>query len=84
MNKGTAIAVSFVSIAISIILLLYSILTIDIADITGADVITGIVPQISSFLFVGFFIYTVIQGVYPIKQQFAGLLNFDKDSSITK
>ena len=84
MNKGTAIVVSIVSIVISVLLLLYSILTIDVTDITGADIVTGFVPQISSFLFVGFFLYTVIQGVYPIKQQFAGLLNFDKDSGITK
>jgi len=84
MNKGTAITVSIISIAISVLLLLYSILTLDITDITGADIITGIVPQIGSFLFVGFFLYTVIQGVYPIKQQFEGLLNFDKDTSITK
>ena len=84
MNKGTAIAVSIVSIVISVLLLLYSILTLDVTDIQGTDIITGIVPQISSFIFVGFFLYTVIQGVYPIKQQFAGLLNFDKDSGITK
>ena len=84
MNKGTAIAVSLVSITISVLLLLYSLLTLDITEITGADIITGVIPQISSFIFVGFFLYTVIQGVYPIKQQFEGLLNFDKDTSITK
>ena len=84
MNKGTAIAVSLVSITISVLLLLYSLLTLDVTEITGADIITGIIPQISSFVFVGFFLYTVIQGVYPIKQQFEGLLNFDKDTSITK
>ena len=84
MNKGTAIAVSIISIAISVLLLLYSLLTLDVTEITGADIITGIVPQISSFLFVGFFLYTLIQGVYPIKRQFEGLLNFDKGTSITK
>ena len=84
MNKGTAIAVSLVSITISVLLLLYSLLTLDITEITGADIITGVIPQISSFIFVGFFLYTVIQGVYPTKQQFEGLLNFDKDTSITK
>lgn len=84
MNKGTAIAVSIVSIIISILLLLYSLLTLDVTDITGADIIAGIVPQISSFIFVGFFLYTVLSSISPLKQQFEGLLNFDKDSGFTK
>ncbi len=77
LNKGMASAISACSIIITVLLLIYSIWSFDITDITGFDIITGIVPSMGSLLFVIFFIYTLIKGVYPLKQQFQGLLNFN-------
>jgi len=76
-NKGTAIAISIGSIILTILLLIYSIWQFDPTSFTGMDILTGIVPSIGSLLFVVLFIYTLIKGVYPLKQQFQGLLNFD-------
>jgi len=76
-NKGTAVAISIGSIILTILLLIYSIWQFDPTSFTGVDILTGIVPSASSLLFVVFFLYTLIKGVYPLKQQFQGLLNFD-------
>ncbi|MFX1236205.1 MAG: hypothetical protein ACFFAS_02640 [Promethearchaeota archaeon] len=84
MNKGAAIAVSVTSICVSILLLLYSIFTFDPTSFTGVDVLTNFVPQISAVIFVVIFLYTLVKGVYPLKQQFAGLLNFDSGSGFEK
>ncbi|MFX1382426.1 MAG: hypothetical protein ACFFBP_08250, partial [Promethearchaeota archaeon] len=76
-NKGTAIAISLGSIIVTIALLIYSLWQFDYTDITGVDIITQFAPSMGSLLFVVLFIYTLIKGIYPLKQQFQGLLNFD-------
>ncbi len=83
-NKGTALLISVASIFVSILLLAYSIFTLDPTSMTGVDILTGFVPQIGSVLFVVIYLYTLIKGIYPIKQQFSGLLNFDKGSGFEK
>ncbi|MBN1800164.1 MAG: hypothetical protein JW891_01580 [Candidatus Lokiarchaeota archaeon] len=84
LNKGTAIVISIASIVVSVLLLTYSIFTLDPTSMTGVDYLTGLVPQIGSILFVVIYMYTLVKGIYPIKQQFSGLLNFDKGSGFEK
>jgi len=82
-SKNVAILVSFISILITTISVIYSIFSFDVSS-AAVDVITGFVPGMASFIFVATYLISLAKGIYPLKQKWSSLLNFDKASPIMK
>lgn len=82
-NKGTAIAISVASFSWAIFSVILSILTFDPSSLF-TDMLTGFIPSLASIVFVALFTYELISGVFPLKQQWSDIMNFDQSSAITK
>ena len=79
MSKTTAIMISLISILITGISAAYSVLSIDISTSSSTDFLSSLGPGIGSLIFFVIFIITLLKkGVFPIKEQIAGLLNLEK------
>ncbi len=83
-SKKTAIIVSFISIAIAVASLIFTLISFNPSD-TTVNVITNFAPGLGSLIFIGIFLYTLLkEGVFPLKQKISYFLNFDKSGMIVK
>jgi len=81
-SKTAAIMISLISILFATISTIYSIITFETSSLT--DMVSGFVPSLASFIFFAVFIISLIKGIYPLKQKWSSLLNFDKTSPLIK
>ena len=83
-SKRTAMIISFVSILIAVVSLIYTIFSWD-ASSTAVDIVSNFAPGMGSILFIGVFLYTLFkEGLYPIKEKISYFLNFDKSGALIK
>ena len=82
-GKNTAFAISFLSVLIATISVIYSFFTLK-TDSTAFDILSLFAPGIASSLFFVVFVISIIKGVYPLKKKWSGLLNFDKTTGFMK
>ncbi|MFX1257322.1 MAG: hypothetical protein ACFFAN_05660 [Promethearchaeota archaeon] len=82
-SKRTAFLVSFISALAATISTLYSAITLETTSLV--DILSGFAPGLASFIFFAVFIITLIKnGIYPLKEKWSALLNFDKGIGIMK
>ncbi|MFX1392044.1 MAG: hypothetical protein ACFFAH_00585 [Promethearchaeota archaeon] len=81
-SKPAAIMISLISVLFAMISTIYSIITFETSSLT--DMVSGFVPGLASFIFFAVFIISLIKGIYPLKQKWSSLLNFDKTSPLIK
>jgi len=82
-GKTTATFISIISLAWTVISVIYSILSVDLSSALF-NVVGGFAPSLISVFFVIIFFYTLTKGVYPLKRMWNNALNFDKSSPISK
>ena len=83
-SKKTAMIVSFISIAIAVASLIFTLISFNPSD-TAVNVITNFAPGLGSLIFIGIFLYTLFkEGLYPLKEKISYFLNFDKSGMIVK
>lgn len=82
-SKRTAMTISFISVLVATISTIYSFLNFEAASLM--DIVGGFAPGLASFIFFGVFIITLFKnGIYPLKQKWSALLNFDKGPTMIK
>ena len=82
-SKRTAMTISFISVLVATISTIYSFLNFEVTSLT--DIVSGFAPGLASFIFFAVFIITLFKnGIYPLKQKWAALLNFDKGPTMIK
>ncbi len=83
LSKRTAMTISFISVLVATISTIYSFLNFEVTSLT--DIVSGFAPGLASFIFFAVFIITLFKnGIYPLKQKWAALLNFDKGPTMIK
>jgi len=84
LSKKTAIVISFISILIAGLSLVYIFLSIDPSS-KFTDLLGGIVPGLGSIIFIAIFLTTLFkEGIYPLKEKISGFLNFDQAGVLIK
>jgi len=84
LSKKTALVVSFISILIAAVSLVYIVLSIDSSS-SFTDLLGGIVPGLGSIIFIAIFLITLFkEGVFPLKQKISAFLNFDQAGVLIK
>jgi hypothetical protein len=83
-SKKAAMIISFISILIAGISLIYMLLSIDPSS-TFLDLLSGFAPGLGSIVFVIIFVVTLFkEGVFPLKQKISSFLNFDQSGILIK
>lgn len=83
-SKRAAIIVSFLSVIVAVVSLVYTFLSIDPSS-SLIDVVSNFSPGLGAVLFFGIFLYTLFkEGLYPLKEKISYFLNFDKSGMIIK
>ena len=83
-SKKTAMIISFISILIAVVSLVYTIFSWDISS-TAVDIVSNFAPGLGSILFIAIFLYTLFkEGLYPLKEKISYFLNFDKTGMLIK
>ena len=76
-SKRTAFLISFISVLAATISTIFSAITLETTSLV--DIMSGFAPGFASFIFFGVFILMLVKnGIYPLKQKWSALLNFDK------
>ena len=84
LSKKTALVISFISILIAGLSLVYIFLSIDQSS-NFTDLLGGIVPGLGSIIFIAIFLITLFkEGIYPLKEKISGFLNFDQAGVLIK
>ncbi|MHA2180276.1 MAG: hypothetical protein ACXAAH_02500 [Promethearchaeota archaeon] len=84
LSKKTAIIISFISILIAGISLVYMLLSVDPSS-TFTDYLSGLAPGLGSIIFIVIFLYTLLkEGIYPLKEKISAFLNFDQTGVLIK
>lgn len=84
LSKKTALIISFISILIAGLSLVYIFLSIDPSS-NFTDLLGGIVPGLGSIIFIAIFLITLFkEGIYPLKEKISGFLNFDQAGVLIK
>ncbi|MFW9899631.1 MAG: hypothetical protein ACFFDO_10280 [Candidatus Thorarchaeota archaeon] len=81
-SKKAAIMISLISVLFATISTIYSVLTFEATSLV--NLIGGFAPGLASFIFFTVFVISLIRGIYPLKQKWSSLLNFDKTSPLIK
>jgi uncharacterized membrane protein len=81
-SRKAAIMISLISVLFATISTIYSVLTFEATSLV--DVLGGFGPGLASFIFFAVFVISLIRGIYPLKQKWSSLLNFDKTSPLIK
>ncbi|MHA2283942.1 MAG: hypothetical protein ACXAC5_24145 [Promethearchaeota archaeon] len=84
LSKKTAVLISFISILIAGISLVYMLLSINPSP-SFMDYLSGLAPGLGSVLFIVIFLYTLLkEGIYPLKEKISAFLNFDQSGVLIK
>jgi hypothetical protein len=84
LSKKTAVIISFLSILIAGVSLVYMLLSINPSS-NFMDYLGGLAPGLGSIIFIGIFLYTLLkEGIYPLKEKINGFLNFDQTGVLIK
>ena len=82
-SKRTAFLISFISVLAATISTIFSAITLETTSLV--DIMSGFAPGFASFIFFGVFILMLVKnGIYPLKQKWSALLNFDKGTVMMK
>lgn len=83
-SKSTAYIISFISILIAGISVIYALFSIDPTS-SGIDILSRFAPGLGSIIFFVIFIVTLIkEGIYPLKEKISNFLNFDQTGVLIK
>ncbi|MCK4380286.1 MAG: hypothetical protein KAW51_04045, partial [Candidatus Lokiarchaeota archaeon] len=84
LSKKTAAIISFISILIAGISLVYTMFSWDPSS-GFVDILSGFSPGLGSIVFFTIFLVTLLkEGVFPLKQKISAFLNFDQAGIIQK
>jgi hypothetical protein len=84
LSKKTALVISFISILVAAVSLIYMLLSIDPSS-TFLDLLSGFIPGLGSIAFIIIFLYTLFkEGIFPLKQKISSFLNFDQSGILIK
>ncbi|MFX1312383.1 MAG: hypothetical protein ACFFHD_07200 [Promethearchaeota archaeon] len=84
LSKRTAAIISFISILIAGVSLVYTLLSIDPSS-TFTDLLSGFAPGLGSIIFFTIFLVTLFkEGIYPLKEKISAFLNFDQAGVLIK
>ncbi|MFW9827442.1 MAG: hypothetical protein ACFFEY_07625 [Candidatus Thorarchaeota archaeon] len=84
LSKKTAAIISFISIIIAGISLVWTFFSWDPTS-SFVDVLSGFAPGLGSIAFIVIFLVTLIkEGIYPLKEKISAFLNFDQEGVLIK
>ncbi len=84
LSKKTAVTISFISILIAGISLVWMFLSLD-PSTTFMDSLSRLAPGLGSTIFIVIFLYTLLkEGIYPLKEKISAFLNFDQAGVLIK
>ncbi len=82
-SKTMAYSISFLSFAIAVISVIYSIFSFESSS-SSVEIIGGLSPSIATFIFIISYALSIVKGFRPLKQKWSKFLNFDKSGTIEK
>ena len=84
LSKKAALIISFISILIAGVSLVYTLLSI--SPSSGlTDYLGGFAPGLGSIVFFAIFLFTLFkEGIYPLKEKISSFLNFDQAGVLIK
>jgi hypothetical protein len=83
-SKRVAMIISFLSIVVAAVSLVYTIFSLDTSS-TFTDILTNFAPGLGSIAFIAIFLITLFkEGIYPLKEKISYFLNFDKTGMLIK
>ena len=84
LSKKTATIISFVSILIAGISLIWTLFSWDPSS-SSVDILSGFAPGLGSIVFIIIFLITLFkEGLYPLKEKISAFLNFDQSGVLIK
>lgn len=84
LSKKTALVISFISILIAGISLVWTFLSISSSS-SFTDLLGGFIPGLGSIIFIAIFLITLFkEGIYPLKEKISSFLNFDQAGVLIK
>ena len=84
LSKKTATIISFVSILIAGISLIWTLFSWDPSS-SFVDILSGFAPGLGSIVFIIIFLITLFkEGLYPLKEKISAFLNFDQSGVLIK
>jgi hypothetical protein len=84
LSKKTAVIVSFISILIAAVSLVWMFLSVNPSS-NFMDYLGGLAPGLGSIIFIVVFLYTLLkEGIYPLKEKISSFLNFDQAGVLIK
>ena len=84
LSKKTATIISFISILIAGISLVYMLFSLDPSS-GFIDILSGLAPGLGSIIFITIFLFTLLnEGIYPLKEKINAFLNFDQTGVLIK
>ncbi len=84
LSRRTAAIISFISILIAGISLVYTLFAWDPSS-TFVDLLGGFAPGLGSIIFFAIFLFTLFkEGIYPLKEKISAFLNFDQTGVLIK
>jgi len=84
LSKKTAAIISFISILIAGISLVYMFLSVGSSS-SFMDYLSRFAPGLGSIVFFAIFLYTLFkEGIYPLKEKISAFLNFDQTGVLIK
>jgi len=84
LSKRTATIISFISIVIAGISLVWTLFSWDPTS-NFIDILSGFAPGLGSIVFIAIFLITLFkEGIYPLKEKISAFLNFDQAGVLIK
>lgn len=84
LSKRTAAIISFISIIIAGISLVWTLFSWDPTS-SFIDILSGFAPGLGSIVFIAIFLITLLkEGIYPLKEKISAFLNFDQAGVLIK
>ncbi|MFX1390741.1 MAG: hypothetical protein ACFE9Z_11810 [Promethearchaeota archaeon] len=84
LSKKAAAIISFISILIAGISLIWTLFSWDPTS-SFIDILSGFAPGLGSIVFVAIFLITLFkEGIYPLKEKISAFLNFDQEGILIK
>jgi len=84
LSRKTAAIISFISILIAGISLVYTLFAWDPSS-SFVDILSGFAPGLGSIVFFAIFLFTLVkEGIYPLKEKISAFLNFDQTGVLIK
>jgi len=84
LSRKAAAIISFISILIAGISLVYTLFAWDPSS-SFVDILSGFAPGLGSIVFFAIFLFTLFkEGIYPLKEKISAFLNFDQTGVLIK